>query len=201
MRFLKFSLFLAGLTLLCITNTYSQSVREYVVLKSGDTIYCKIKTTLFGLKTYSVNDSTAIKITPDEVREYRFRKDKNPFVSKTLPNGKVEFLAFLEDGKVNLYEMLIKGSAPTMGAMGAMGAMATSTRYFYAQKSGVDSVLLIKSSSLINKNSPKERRTIFSELIADDPELLKFFKSKDDYSFEEIRNTIKLYNKRSLTTK
>jgi hypothetical protein len=171
-------------------NVSAQKRQEYVVLKTGDTVYCKIKGGLFGGKSYINKDGASVKITTDEVKEYYFRKDKTPFESKILPNGKPDFLAALERGSINLYEMVISN---TYG--GPMGVVTTSsTRFFYAQKAKTDSLCLIKSTALINKNTPKERRAIFDQLISDDKAVHESFKAKDSFSFDEIRKTVKAYN-------
>ena len=201
MRFSKpiFSGLISVLLMLTAKQLHAQKQREYAILNSGDTVFCKMTRSIFGNISYTVNGGESTRLRPDAVKEYFFRKDKTPFVSKKLPNGDLEFLALLERGKINLYELSYQ-TAGSAGGPGGGGYMGGSSCFYYVQKKDSDSLYLIKSTSLINKNSPKERRAYFAEPIEDDEELHNKFHSKNSYSFKNLRQTINLYNKRSHIT-
>jgi len=175
-------------------NAFAQKKQDYIIVNSGDTIFSKIRGSESGLKNYSINGGTPIRIFPDEVKEFYCSRLYNvPYASKVLPNGKRDFVQVLMRGKINLYQ--IYNSSTTMSPMG--GVNTHSTVYIYACKYDTDSLQLIKSTALINKNSPDERRAIFRGLIADDKSVLDKFTADNSYSIKQIFSIVEEYNSRN----
>ncbi|WP_443947434.1 hypothetical protein ACJVDH_10020 [Pedobacter sp. AW1-32] len=194
------SSFIAGIVLVfCLIvsfkqNSFAQKKQDYIIVNSGDTIFSKIRGSESGLKNYSINGGTPIRIFPDEVKEfYCSRIYSLPYASKILPNGKRDFVQVLMRGKLNLFQIF--NSSTTMSPMG--GVNTHSTVYIYACKYNTDSLQLVKSTALINKNSPDERRAIFRGFIADDKAMLDKFITDNSYSIKQIFTIVEEYNARN----
>ncbi|MDR6783663.1 hypothetical protein ABIE26_003018 [Pedobacter africanus] len=189
-RDLFFMFFLIGLS----RSVSAQSNPEYVITDKGDTILCSIKQELFGgLKYTPVSDEQAKRIVAERIKEYYHNKEKNPFLAKKLPKpSAIKFVERLEFGQICLYELY--QSSPGGIQQGRMTPGST-RRFWYAEKNGEHKLFLIKTNQLVSLGtSRKDRKAAFDELLGDDQELLQQFKNKEEYSFDEIRETIKAYN-------
>lgn len=176
---------------------------EYVVLNTGDTIYCNFQKGKKGMLMFNpIAGGTMKPIIADSISAYFQRKDKCVFIAKKLPGeNKKKFLAVLEQGKIDLYQFSQSyktGGFSISGMPGSnYGAGSVSSFDLYAKKTNTDSLHAIKTNTILNKTSAKQRREAFNSLIGDDKELLEFFLAKDEFSVDVIRNTIMLYNKRN----
>lgn len=176
---------------------------EYVVLNTGDTINCNFQKGKKGMLMFNPLAGGIMKpVTADSISAYFKKENKSVFIAKKLPGeDKKKFLAVVEQGRINLYQLsqTYKTGGFSMGGMPGSnyGAANVTNLDLYAKKMAIDSLYSIKTNAILSKTSARERREAFNSLIGDDKELLDFFLTKEEFSVELITNMIKLYNKRN----
>lgn len=179
MRFLILLGFLLAFNLSCALAQES----GYVIKDSGDTVVCSIKTAGvngFKWKTDAEKDWKYF----GGMKEFHLDQSKLTYQKKTLPDSTKVFLKVLEQGKINLYEYLQVYPGITTSDVVVR---------WYASKSVDDQVEEVKSNRVFNKTNRTERRQALYHLLAGQPTVLSDFK-KRDYTFDEIRNAVHVYN-------
>lgn len=137
------------------------------------------------LRYVPLESDKAIKITTDDIKEYYNAKDSVMVVAAVLPDKTTpEFFNLLERGKINMYEKIVI----TTSQYGS-----TTTYYWYVNK-GNDLLKEIKATTIFTEGSRKERKKMFSEMIADDEPLKAQFEADSDFSLERLRYYIRQYN-------
>lgn len=176
---------------------------DYVVLNTGDTIHCNFQRGKKGMLMFNpIAGGIMRPVIADSISAYFLKKDKSVFIAKKLPGeDKKKFLAALEQGRIDLYQLTqtYKTAGFSISGMpgSSYGAATVGSFDLYAKKINTDSLYTIKTNTIFNKTSAKQRKEAFNTLIGDDKELLDFFLAKEEFSVEVIRNTIMLYNKRN----
>ncbi|WP_231424414.1 MULTISPECIES: hypothetical protein [Pedobacter] len=190
---------------LCFNPSFAQKKSDYVILKSGDTIFTDIvrKSNDFFFKVKQTD--TLEKITADNIKAFFIVKNKIPLALKYVEGkDKPVYLTILESGKINLFESSSSNSVAGvhisgMAGSGTFGGGRSSDITYYAQNNGADSLLFLKTNGISKSNA--KGRLCFENLISDDKELFDFYKSKEEYSFDVIRAMIKAYNRRHTKVK
>ncbi|MFI5158024.1 MAG: hypothetical protein ACHQF4_04115 [Sphingobacteriales bacterium] len=184
-------IFITTILILFVFSSYAQHT-GYVITSANDTVSCFIvKKDLFGIK-YKANEKDGfIRIKPDNVKEYQLSNDSAIYIAKALRKGvsDIEFVQRLEDGKICLYEQIIKGY------------YNTSTTNWYANKDN-GPVVMIKTSG-INIIGPdhSDRKTEFLKLINDDQKITSAYTAENNFSFYTIRKYIQQYNEAASSQK
>lgn len=175
-----------GVLFTCLLNqqpTLAQE-RDVVITQSGDTIFCQIKTDIFGFPTkYRRVDSTEfVRLKEKEIKYYYIASKKEAYRSVKLPNKtKNQLLRLVEDGKINLYVRYTQA--------GNTGSVAT---WFVSKGEG--ELHELKTSALFSFKSKQDRKEAFANMLADNQEVLQQYMSDDSFSFKNIRNIVHLYN-------
>jgi hypothetical protein len=159
---------------------------NYVLNRKGDTIKCDFKKPFMGkLRYVPLGSDKAIKITTDEIKEYYRAKDSVMVVATVLPGERSpDFVNLLERGKINMYERIVI----TYSNYGS-----TTTYYWYINK-GSDPLKELKATTIFTDGSRKERRKMFSEMIADDESLKGQFEADNDFSLKRLQYYVHEYN-------
>jgi len=165
---------------------------SYIVTKTNDTIYGKIKTNLLIGDSKLVTKDGSYQLDANLYTAYYNAKQKATYHSKLLPMlmpeklakkldlyGKSDWLKCLEDGDVKIYEIKsnlygyeldnLLNLTATMGLIVASGGIQNSEfSNWYIEKEG-HPLVSIKYSSLSSTNykTRKERKALLKELLAD----------------------------------
>jgi hypothetical protein len=108
-----------------------------------------------------------------------------------LPNKeKSQWAQILEDGVIQLYFVVVDRS--TMRSNGTF--TNSSSTFWYASKVGFD-LIEIKTTEIWG--SRKKRKEGLRAILEDDAVVLKVFDEMEEYSFENVREIILLYNQRA----
>lgn len=160
--------------------------QDRIVNLNGDTIKCQIKINfVFATKYKTPEMADYEKFDVKTVKYYYIAKDDARFKAVIRPGKKkVEYLRLIEEGKICLYEYVSSTNTPTVSQ--------SLTNWFVSK--GDDTLHKLKSSSLLNFTSKKDRKNIFLDMLADKPEVLKQYEDTDSFSFKNLRNAIHLYN-------
>lgn len=214
--FLVFSLLVLGIS----ANAHSKlKSSSYIVTKTNDTIYGKIKVNYLigGLKLVTA-DST-YKIDPNTYTAYYDAKHSAVYRSKVLPSlippalakkftipEKAEWLKCIEDGKIALYELKnfsygyqldnVLGVSTTLSAIIATGGVPNvEFTNWYIEKEGTQ-LLPIKYNSFASTGSKsrKERKAVLTELIADNEKVAGSYDQNKAFSFKTVRSLVQQYN-------
>jgi hypothetical protein len=182
---------------------------DYVVNLNNDTIRCKIKfrkfTTAFqsarkaanGRIKYQVAGVSGSKnVDADSIKAYYLARDSSFYLSEYLPGTDYRvFVKLLQRGKINLYEFSLSVGAATMRQ--ANGSFITTANqknsYWYVNKDN-DPLRELKATTIFTDESRKERKKMFSEMIADDEPLKAQFEADSDFGLERLRYYIRQYN-------
>ena len=158
---------------------------NYVLTVKGDTIKCDFKKPFMGkLRYVPLGSDKAIKITTDFIKEYYNAKDTVMVAAAILPNRTTpEFLNLLEWGKINMYQRVVITS----------GYVNSITYYWYVNK-GSGLLKELKTTTIFTDGSRKERKKMFSEMIADDEPLKGQFEADNDFSLKRLQYYIHTYN-------
>lgn len=163
---------------------------DYVVLKSGDTVLCKLKFNLTGTLRYKPNDAKQWKdVTIAEIKGYGVASTSHPSRALFIDGKKdPEFMVLMEGGKINLYQQL-KTNMRNMGG----GMYASDTRSYYITN-GSDTVKKIKSDSPTFLKSRKDREDELGAMLKDNKDVFDLYMEERKFSFDMIRKYIRLYN-------
>jgi hypothetical protein len=208
-KYLLPSLISLMIVLFSVSNITAQGLQDYVITHRNDTIKCSLESQLFGSPKYKpMGADELIKINSDSIKEYCFHNKPNPKVSVKLGTDEDrKFLDRIEKGAICLYEssQTITTTNNQYGAAAGTSGTTTSTNTkieWYAAKQGSDVVNIIKNNQFLNfGTSKKQRKKNFTDLLTDNPDLLKQFTDVDDYSFDAIRKTIQIYNESAVIKK
>ncbi|MGN8071912.1 hypothetical protein [Mucilaginibacter sp. SG564] len=162
--------------------------QDYVITTKGDSIPCTIKIPLIscGDGNYKTSSSApAIKIKPEEVKEYYISK-KNTLYRSVTKEGKTkpEFLLVLETGKISLYEEATE--------VYVNNTVTTVTKWYVSK--GSDIVRPLKTDDVFMSKSKKQRKGEFTTLISDNQEVYTQYTAENKFSFKRIRNLVQQYN-------
>lgn len=166
---------------------------DYIVTLKNDTLKGEITKPIFGKQRFKeTGQSNELAISTKNTKVYhRVSKSKTPetFAARILPNGsKPLFLQLREQGEVQLYE-LVKSSYSQYGN--------TTVTSWYASK-GDGPLFIIKTNGISFSRAEKENN--FEQLLGDNPTLWEAFKAEKSFSFDILRNYIKLYNQQKQDT-
>lgn len=162
--------------------------QDYVITTKGDSIPCTIKIPLIscGDGNYKTSaNAPAIKIKPDEVKEYYISK-KNSLYRSVTKEGKTkpEFLLVLETGKISLYEEVTD--------VYVNNTVTTVTKWYVSKGSAI--VRPLKTDDVFMSKSRKQRKGEFTTLISDNHVVYAQYTSENKFSFKRIRNLVQQYN-------
>lgn len=159
---------------------------DYIITLKNDTLKGKITKSLFGkYKFKETDESKPLAISEKNTRLFHrvFGTKTETFAARALPNkSKPTFLLLHEQGEVQLYEF----ERTTHGPYGN-----TTVTSWYASK-GDGPLFNIKTNGLSFSRAEKESN--FEQLLGDNPQLWAKFKAEKSFSFDVLRNYIKLYN-------
>jgi len=184
------------LCLICVIATCSSlsvfAQKDYIVTLQQDTLRGKINSFNDNVLKFRQTDSSSnVKFQLDQLKSVYYHKSKSEYFPVRIPGGKKDlFLKRVESGKIQIYELV-----RTTSFQSQYGGMASSSiRTWYAVK-GDAAAVEIKTNNLLG-GSRKERKDAFCDLIKDDAALAKQFLDANDFSFDYLQITIKLYNSR-----
>jgi hypothetical protein len=162
--------------------------QDYVITTKGDSIPCTIKIPLItcGYGNYKTSaNSQAIKIKPEEIKEYYISK-KNTLYRAVIKEGKTkpEFLLVLETGKISLYEETTD--------VYVNNTITQVTKWYVAK--GSDIARPLKTDDVFMTKSKKQRKGEFTTLISDNNAVYTQYTAENKFSFKRIRNLVQQYN-------
>ncbi len=190
---------------------------SYIVTKTNDTIYGKIKVNIFTGNLKLVTADSAYEINPNIYTAYYHAKQKAIYRSKVLPSlipeklakkmsitPKADWLKCIEDGRITLYEVNsylygytldnALGIATTLSSIIATGGIPNAKfTNWYIEKEGTQ-LVPIKYNSFASTGSStrKERKVLLQEMVSDKISEQNY-KNKS-FTFENIRALVRLYN-------
>ncbi|HEX3384475.1 MAG TPA: hypothetical protein VHS53_04775 [Mucilaginibacter sp.] len=181
--------FLVSLTLLIIPfcRTFAQKPAfNYVLTVKGDTIKCEFKRPLLGKIRYvPVGSDKAVKITTEGIKEYYTAKDTTLVVAAVLPGDTdPEFINLLERGRINMYEKVVI----------TYSRYGSNTSYYWYVNKDNDPLKELKATTIFTDGSRKERKKMFSEILADNIPLQGQFEADNDFSLKRLQYYIHEYN-------
>jgi hypothetical protein len=165
-----------------IIHLYNQNWswgQDYLIMKSGQTVFCEIETSTFNnVGRYRTNSKEKFIKIDTAITGYFSAKDSSTFLLKTLPKkNHREFVKLLVKGRINLYSYsLNKTNEDRETAL-------------YAEKESDGLVQIKHAFSSPEKNEEKA----CLDMISDNPNLFEKLKNLA-YNFTSVVNYIKLYN-------
>jgi hypothetical protein len=183
----NFKLLIGFAVSLTFTSPGLAQYQDRIVNLNGDTLKCEIKTNFVRTTKYKTPDMADFeKFDEKSVKYFYIAKDNERYRAVIRPGKKkLEFLRLIEEGKICLYEYI---SSSYMQS----GLTQSTTNWFISKNN--DTLYKLKTSSLFNFTSKKDRKDVFSEMLADNPDVLKKYQETDSFSFKNLRNAIHLYN-------
>ncbi|HEK21335.1 hypothetical protein [Mucilaginibacter sp.] len=169
--------------LLCLDVAQAQKPRnDYVITKAGDTIAVKLKYNWLGSVVYKLPGNTrATPVDENRIKEYYWSKaPSQTFIAIVLPGeNKPTFVALLDRGEINLYELISHRYKATM-------------RFWYANKKNMPLVKIYNQNRLFRTDKQLVRN--FTDLIGDKQQVYLPFKKQHKYNFKTIEKAIQQYN-------
>jgi hypothetical protein len=183
----NFKLLIGFAVSLTFTSPGLAQYQDRIVNLNGDTLKCEIKTNFVRTTKYKTPDMADFeKFDEKSVKYFYIAKDNERYRAVIRPGKKkLEYLRLIEEGKICLYEYI---SSSYMQS----GLTQSTTNWFVSKNN--DTLYKLKTSSLFNFTSKKDRKDVFSEMLADNPDVLKKYQETDSFSFKNLRNAIHLYN-------
>jgi hypothetical protein len=171
----------------CICMAFANSALaqdDYIITLKNDTLKGKITKPLFGRYRFKeAGQAKEVTINLKNTKVYHKGKESETFAARNLPGAsKPSFLQVREQGYIHLYELV----QSTQGQFGN-----TTVTSWYASK-GEGPLLSIKTNGLSFSRAEKENN--FEKLLGDNSELWGKFKTEKSFSFNMLRDYIKLYN-------
>jgi hypothetical protein len=182
-----------------ISALNARAQNDYVITIKGDSIACKISTSLTGAFRYkSAAMSGSEKITPDVIKEYYIAgKDMLSRAVFEDSSKKAVFMTVLEQGKISLYAMSYTNysTMPNYGTVGTTGYGTTTykTTDWFVSK-GSDNVIAMKTNDWSMLKGRQQRKDIFASMLKDNETVYNKFIVDGKFSNDQIRNLIHLYN-------
>lgn len=166
---------------------------DYIVTLKNDTLKGVITKSLFGRYRFKETEqSKPLVISEKNTKVYHRNfspEESETFVARALPGqSKLRFLQLHEQGEVQLYEF----QRTTTNQYGSITVTS-----WYASK-GDGPLFTIKTTALSFSRAEKESN--FEQLLGDNPTLWAKFKAEKSFSFDVLRNYIKLYNEEKKST-
>ena len=174
--------------------------KDYVVTIQGETLPCTITSSAFThYGKYKTDQMDSPKeISMDEIKDYYISKDRTLYrkvLKRPGKPGSAQFMAVLENGKINLYEEEITNTYMTSGPNGV--THSSSSAVWYISK-GSDTLTAIKnedfSISSVFFKSRKTRENVFAAMIMDNKDVYDKYLADDKFSFKQVRDIVHLYN-------
>ncbi len=165
----------------------AQNKSDYVIMSSGDTVYCKIGSTFFNstLKYKTDEMKSAVPIDPVKLKSYYLEKRNEVYVSVLAPEQrKPEFMRLVEDGQIKLYEQV--NNVPNMSSV---SIWFISKNFGPIEKLKIDGVLLGSKMG-----SRKSREELLSEIIQDKPNVYEKYLANKKFTNENIKSVVHFYN-------
>jgi hypothetical protein len=178
---MRLSYFLLVIFVLSFTDVKAQQTQgNYVITRQGDTIKCEFSGKFWGRIKYRRDKQDSYhKIDTATIKEYYSQKDEATYRALILPNtGKPAFVKLIEDGKINLYELLIISNR-------------SSTKYWYACKDNKPAVE-VDNTKLFHSNQNFKQN--ISNLLADNSNAVQEYKQQMSYNFKTIKYLVHYYN-------
>jgi hypothetical protein len=162
----NFKLLISFAVSLTFTSPGFAQYQDRIVNLNGDTLKCEIKTNFVRTTKYKTPDMADFeKFDEKSVKYFYIAKDSERYRAVTRPGKKkLEYLRLIEEGKICLYEYI---SSSYMQS----GLTQSTTNWFISKNN--DTLYKLKTSSLFNFTSKKDRKDVFSDMLADNPEVLK----------------------------
>jgi len=166
---------------LCAFFSQVNAQQDFLINSKNDTLKGEIKKQLIGFYRFKPEGGSSFsKIPIRETKEfYKVEKEINYLVKVRPDKSTPDFLQRLVKGKIDLFEYY-RQSGNNQYVV-----------FWYASKQN-GQLFEVKSNQIFG--SRKERKDNMYNLIADNPGLLEKFKKDDNYSFEAVKECIKLYN-------
>ncbi|MCV9927852.1 hypothetical protein OIU83_09325 [Flavobacterium sp. LS1R49] len=202
-------------------NAHSPSKdKSYIVTKTNDTIYGKIKVNILigGLKLITAD--TSYVINPNIYLAYYNAKKKAVYRSKVLPGfipeklakklslaEKADWLKCIEDGEIKLYEYKhsnlgnnadnVLDVACTISSVIATSGAIPNIEFtnWYVEKEGTQLTPIIYSSFTVAGSKPrKERKELLRSLLADNGKVSQNYSQTKPFTFKTVQTLIQEYN-------
>jgi hypothetical protein len=214
---LVFSLFILSLSANAHTSLKDKS---YIVTKTNDTIYGKIKVNLLigGLKLVTADSS--YKIDPNIYTAYYNAKKKAVYRSKVLPNfvpqklakkmampEQASWLKCIEDGEIKLYEHKhanfgnttdnVLDVTCTISSVIATGGVIPNSEFtdWYVEKDGTQlTPIKYNSFASAGSRSRKERKELLKTLLEDNDKVSQSYCQAKSFTFKTVQTLIHEYN-------
>lgn len=212
-----FSLLILGLS----ANAHSSlKDKSYIVTKTNDTIYGKIKVNILigGLKLITADSSYII--DPNNYSAYYNAKKKATYRSKVLPGflpeklakkmsipEKANWLKCIEDGNIKLYEYKhanfgnnadnVLDVAVTISSVIGTGGAIPNLEFtnWYVEKDGTPLTPIIYSSfTVAGSKSRKERKELLRNLLADSDKVSLSYEPNRSFTFKTVQALVQEYN-------
>ncbi|MXV52664.1 hypothetical protein GS399_16945 [Pedobacter sp. HMF7647] len=173
------------LFLLTFSTAMCKESDFYVNVKQ-DTVWGSIKATdNTWIKFKEENKADYEKISIDQIKEYYKSEDKTHCYAMTLPgSSKPKFLALLEEGAINLYEV--------SSFSNAFNTTSNIVQWYTSKNNST--LEEVKANLYSVKKSKDERNEVFYDLFKDDYELFYDVKKFANLEFGQMREWIKKYN-------
>ena len=207
--------------ILALSASANQSLKfkSYIVTKTNDTIYGRIKANYLigGLKLVT-KDST-YKIDANIYSAYYNALKKTVYRSRILPGfipeklakkmaipQEASWLKCIEDGKIKLYEVKsytygqqldnVLGVTSTIGSVIAIGGVPNSEFTSWYIEKNESPITPIKYNTFASGGSKtrKERKELLKELLADNDTVSQSYDPAKAFTFKEVRKLVHEYN-------
>lgn len=167
--------------MLCAFFSQVKAQQDFLINSKNDTLKGEIKKQFIGFYRFKPEGGTSFnKIPIRETKEfYKVEKEINYLVKVRPDKRSPEFLQRLVKGKIDLFEYYRQSGNNQVDIV------------WYASKENGE-LFEVKSNHIFG--SRNDRKDRLYSLISDKPELLEKFKKDDSYSFEAVKECIKLYN-------
>ena len=193
-------------TILCLlmaflTRPLKAQDQDYVITIKGDTVKCKIKKQfLGGLRYKNGKMMGAVDISSENIRGYFLHKDNTSWQSvineedkhEVADSTKHEFMEVLEKGKICLFQEIWSETYGNIGYNYQRNLSSSGTNWYVS--TGSDTVTQIKTNAGWLAKSRKDRKKYVAALFSDNQAVYNKFIAGDDFSFDQLRNLIHLYN-------
>ncbi|WP_184544677.1 hypothetical protein [Mucilaginibacter sp. FT3.2] len=211
-----------ALLIVCLSTNAQTALknRSYIVTKTNDTVYGRIKANWLvgGLKL--VTADSVYKIDANTYTAYYNAKKKTVYRSRVLPGfisaelakkmsmpENATWLKCIEDGEIALYEHKSStfgysldnalGITTTFGSIIGTGGIPNSEfTNWYVEKGG-SPLTPIKYNSFVSAGSKakKERKQLLKEMLADNDGVSKSYDQNKPFTFKLVQTLIHEYNR------
>jgi hypothetical protein len=160
---------------------------DYVITNNGDTIRCTISSNFWGVGKYkNALMKKAVMLNANEIKEF-YKANTYILYRSVFKPGKYnpQFVRVFEKGDINLYgDILYNNDLSNWHSQ--------SVADWYIVKGQDNRVNLLKTSDLLK--SQKDQKNGFVEMIKDNRDVYNLYINDRDFSIDELRGLIHLYN-------